>query len=186
MQPYRQLDWSDVNTPAAQALALKAASEGIVLLKNDGTLPFKKSITKLAFIGPWANATTKMQGNYEGIAPFLVSPMQGASNAGFGVTFALGTSISGTDTSGFAEALAAGKAADAIVFAGGIDDTVEAEGNDRINITWPGVQLDLVSQLSSLGKPLVVMQFGGGQVDDTEIKNNAKVSFNMQKNINLY
>ncbi|KAF8914125.1 glycoside hydrolase family 3 protein [Gymnopilus junonius] len=154
VQPFRQLDWSDVNTPAAQALALKAAAEGIVLLKNDGTLPFKKSIKKLAFIGPWANATTQMQGNYEGIAPFLVSPMQGAINTGFSVTFAFGTSISGTDTSGFAEALAAAKAADAIVFAA----------------------LDLISQLSSLGKPLVVMQFGGGQVDGTEIKNNTKVN----------
>ncbi|KDR83517.1 hypothetical protein GALMADRAFT_649372 [Galerina marginata CBS 339.88] len=176
VQPFRQLDWSNVNTPAAQVLAHQAAVEGIVLLKNDGTLPFKKSIKNIAFIGPWANATTQMQGNYQGVAPFLVSPVQGAVNAGFTATITLGTTISGTSTTGFASALAAAKAADAIVFGGGIDESIEREGMDRINITWPGVQLDLISQLGALGKPLVVVQFGGGQVDGTALKNNAQVN----------
>ncbi|KAF8974417.1 glycoside hydrolase family 3 protein [Flammula alnicola] len=175
VQPFRQLGWSDVNTPSAQALAHQAAAEGIVLLKNDGTLPLKSSIKKIAFIGPWANATTQMQGNYQGIAPFLISPVQGVINAGFSATYTLGTSMTGMTTTGFAAALAAASAADAIVFAGGIDDTVESEGNDRVNITWPGVQLDLVSQLGALGKPFIVMQFGGGQVDGTSLKNNTQV-----------
>ncbi|KAF8165129.1 beta-xylosidase [Crassisporium funariophilum] len=176
LQPYRQLGWADVNVPSAQALAHQAALEGIVLLKNDGTLPFKSSTKNVAFIGPWANATTQMQGNYQGIAPFLVSPVQGATNAGFSTTFTLGTTISGTSVTGFAAAMAAASAADAIVFAGGIDETVEREGQDRIDITWPGAQLDLIAQLSTLGKPLVVVQFGGGQVDGTALKTNAKVN----------
>ncbi|KAF9484016.1 glycoside hydrolase family 3 protein [Pholiota conissans] len=175
-QPFRQLGWSDVNTPAAQALAYQAAVEGIVLLKNDGTLPFKSSIKNIAFIGPWANATTQMQGNYQGTAPFLISPFQGALNAGFKATFNLGTTTSGNSTSGFAAALAAANSADAIVFAGGIDDTVESEGNDRTAISWPGVQLDLMAQLAALEKPFVVMQFGGGQVDSTALKNNTLVN----------
>ncbi|KAF9569465.1 glycoside hydrolase family 3 protein [Agrocybe pediades] len=176
IQPFRQLTFADVNTPDAQALAHKAAVEGIVLLKNDGTLPFKSSIKNIAFIGPWANATGQMQGNYQGTAPFLISPVQGAINVGFKATFTAGTTISGNSTSGFAAALAAAKAADAIVFAGGIDESIEREGMDRNDISWPGNQLDLVSQLSGLGKPLVVMQFGGGQVDGTALKNNAKVN----------
>jgi len=176
-QPYRQFTFENVNTPAAQALAHQAALEGIVLLKNDGTLPFKKSIKKIAFVGPWANATTQMQGNYQGTAPFLISPFQGAINAGFSATLTQGTTVTGTSTDGFAAALAAAQAADAIVFAGGIDESVEREGMDRNDITWPGNQLDLISQLSGLGKPLVVMQFGGGQVDGTALKNNAKVNF---------
>ena len=64
-QPYRQLGWSDVNLPSSQALAQTAAEEGIVLLKNDGTLPFSRSVKKIALVGPWANATTQMQSNYE-------------------------------------------------------------------------------------------------------------------------
>lgn len=116
-----------------------------------------------------------MQGNYNGIAPFLISPVQGAINAGFQVTFTEGTNMTGTSTAGFAAALAAASAADAIVYAGGIDETVESEGNDRMAISWPGVQLELVAQLSALKKPLVIVQFGGGQVDGTALKNSTQV-----------
>ena len=146
-----------------------------MLLKNDGTLPFNKSIRKLALIGPWANATTVMQGNYFGVAPFLISPLLGAQRAGFEVVYAIGTNVTGNDTSGFAEALTAAKSADAIIFAGGLDETVEAESLDRLNVTWPGMQLDLVAELEKVGKPLVVTQFGGGQVDDTALKSNDRV-----------
>ncbi|KAG6919304.1 hypothetical protein DXG01_007437 [Tephrocybe rancida] len=176
VQPYRQLSWSDVNLPDAQNLAYQAALEGIVLLKNDGTLPFKSSIRKIAVIGPWANATTQMQGNYQGIAPFLVGPFQGAVNAGYQATFERGTGISDGSTSGFAAAVAAAQAADAVIFAGGIDDSVEREGGDRTTIVWPGSQLDLIAELEAVGKPLVVLQFGGGQVDGSALKSSQKVN----------
>lgn len=148
-----------------------------MLLKNDATktLPLKAGL-KIALIGPWGNATVAMQGNYFGTAPFLISPQAGAIAAGYSVTFVQGATISGTDTSGFAAAVAAAQAADVIVYAGGIDDTVEAEGMDRSTITWPGVQSNLITSLTAVGKPLVVVQFGGGQVDNSAIKANAGVS----------
>ncbi|OZJ03557.1 hypothetical protein BZG36_03104 [Bifiguratus adelaidae] len=175
-QPYRSLGWSDVNTASSQALALTAAREGIVLLKNDGTLPLSSSIKKLALIGPWANATTQMQGNYNGRAPFLISPEQGATKAGYTVTFEYGTAINSGSTSGFAAAISAAKAADAIIYLGGIDESIESEGNDRTGIAWPGNQLELISQLGLLGKKFIVVQMGGGQVDDTELKANSSVN----------
>ncbi|PIL26674.1 hypothetical protein GSI_11250 [Ganoderma sinense ZZ0214-1] len=176
-QPFRQLSWSDVNTPQAQQLAYTAAVEGMVLLKNDGTLPLAKHVRKLALIGPWANATTLMQGNYEGVAPYLVSPLLGAQQAGFEVEYVLGTGVTTVnDTSGFAAAVAAASEADAIVFAGGLDETVERESIDRLNVTWPGNQLDLVKELAAVGKPLVVAQFGGGQLDDSTLKANHAVN----------
>ncbi|KAK7048179.1 glycoside hydrolase superfamily [Favolaschia claudopus] len=175
-QPYRQISWNDVNTPAAQSLAHTAAVEGLTLLKNTGALPFSKSIKSLALIGPWADATTQMQGNYEGIAPFLISPFAAAQAAGFETTLTAGTGINSNDDSGFAAAIAAARAADAVVFAGGIDNSIEAEGRDRDTIVWPGNQLDLISQLAAVGKPLVVLQFGGGQVDDAALKSNPNVS----------
>lgn len=79
--PYRSLGFKDVSTPAAEALALKAAEEGIVLLKNDGTLPLSlptDKITTIAMIGGLANSTTQMQGNYYGIARYLHSPLYAA------------------------------------------------------------------------------------------------------------
>jgi beta-D-xylosidase 4 len=46
---------------------------------------------------------------------------------------------------------------------------------DRQDLTWPGNQLDLVQQLSQGGKPMVVVQMGGGQVDSSSIKANSKI-----------
>ena len=122
------------------------------------------------------NATTLMQGNYAGVAPYLISPLLGAQQAGFEVEYVLGTNVTTTnDTSGFAAAVAAAKRADAVIFAGGLDETVERESLDRLNVTWPGNQLDLVAELGSVGKPLIVAQFGGGQLDDSALKSNRSV-----------
>ena len=97
-----------------------------MLLKNDGTLPLSvKGV--LALIGPWAAATTQMQGNYAGVAPYLHSPLYAAQQAGFSVAYAQGADINSDNTTGFAAALAIAKEADAIVYLGGIDDSVEAE-----------------------------------------------------------
>ncbi|KAH9897826.1 glycoside hydrolase family 3 protein [Cubamyces lactineus] len=176
-QPYRQLNWSDVNTPQAQKLAYTAAVEGITLLKNDGVLPLSKHVRKIALIGPWANATTLMQGNYQGVAPYLISPLQGAQQAGFEVEYVLGANVTTVnDTSGFPAAIAAAKRADAVIFAGGLDETVEREEVDRLNVTWPGSQLQLVAALERVGKPLIVAQFGGGQLDDSALKNSKAVN----------
>jgi beta-D-xylosidase 4 len=176
-QPYRQLAWSDVNKPDAQALAHTAAVEGLVLLKNDGFLPVSPSGKTVAIIGPYTNATTDMQGNYFGTAPFIVTPFQGAMDAGFDkVMSATGTSISSTSDAGFAAAIDAANSSDIIVFTGGINNSIEAESRDRLTIAWTGNQLDLVKQLASLGKPVIVVQFGGGQVDDTVLLENDAVS----------
>ncbi|KIK68708.1 glycoside hydrolase family 3 protein [Collybiopsis luxurians FD-317 M1] len=176
VQPYRQLDFSDVSTPAAQQLAYILAVEGITLLKNDGILPLKSSKSTIALIGPWANATTQMQSNYNGAAPFLISPLAAFQNAGFRVNFANGTTISGNSTSGFSAALAVARSSDIIVFAGGIDGTVENEALDRIDITWPGNQLELIEELAAIGKPFIVLQMGGGQLDSSTIKASASIS----------
>lgn len=116
-----------------------------------------------------------MQGNYFGVAPFIVTPLQGAINAGFRVTSAAGTAINSTSDAGFAEAINIAKSADVVVFAGGIDNTIEREARDRLTVEWTGNQLDLIKQLTSLGKPVVILQFGGGQVDDTELLENQAV-----------
>jgi beta-glucosidase-like glycosyl hydrolase len=80
-QPYRQLNQNDTNTTEAQQLALKSAQESIVLLKNvNKALPLNMdqlTSKTIALIGPTANATSLMQGNYHGSAPFLIDPITG-------------------------------------------------------------------------------------------------------------
>lgn len=65
---YGNLGPSDVCTSSNQELAREAARQGIVLLKNNAnSLPLNPaSIKSLAVIGPNANATKTMIGNYEG------------------------------------------------------------------------------------------------------------------------
>ena len=64
---------------------------------------------------------------------------------------------------------------DIIIFAGGIDNNVEAEGMDCMNITWFSNQLDLISQLRTLGKPVLILQMGGGQVDSSSFKHQPNI-----------
>ncbi|KAH2157149.1 hypothetical protein KXW33_006943 [Aspergillus fumigatus] len=173
---YRDLTWNDVVTTDAWNISYEAAVEGIVLLKNDGTLPLAKSVRSVALIGPWMNVTTQLQGNYFGPAPYLISPLNAFQNSDLDVNYAFGTNISSHSTDGFSEALSAAKKSDVIIFAGGIDNTLEAEAMDRMNITWPGNQLQLIDQLSQLGKPLIVLQMGGGQVDSSSLKSNKNVN----------
>ncbi|PMD42097.1 glycoside hydrolase family 3 protein [Hyaloscypha variabilis F] len=172
---FSSLGWADVGTAGAQQLAYEAAVQGMTLLKNDGTLPLPNSVSNVAVIGPWANATQQMLGNYNGIPAFIVSPLVAFQEGWSKVTYALGTPIRSYNSTGFDVALSVASSADYIVYCGGIDTSVEVEGLDRTNITWPENQLDLISQLAALKKPLVVVQFGGGQLDDASLLSNPGV-----------
>ncbi|KAK0478837.1 glycoside hydrolase superfamily [Armillaria novae-zelandiae] len=170
-QPYRQLSFNDVSTPEAQNLAYKAAVEGIVLLKNDGLLPLSlQNISSIALIGGWANATQQMQGNYFGQAPYLHSPLYAAQQLGLTINYA--QRLGGQGGSPWTVATQS----DIIIFADGIDDSVESEGMDRVSISWTETQLDTIGQLASYGKPMIVLQMGGGQIDSSPIKNNPNIS----------
>lgn len=176
---YGSIGWSDVNTPAARELALRSASEGIVLLKNDnGTLPLKLQGERVALIGHWANGTRQMLGGYSGIPPYYHSPVHAARqlnltyNMASGAPLAQGDNATDTWTSG---ALDAASKSDTILYFGGTDQSIASEDRDREEIAWPAAQLTLINKLSELGKRLVVIQLGD-QVDDTPLLENKNVS----------
>lgn len=169
-QPYRALGWANVSTPAAQDLAYQAAVKGTVLLKNsNNTLPLTDLAgKKVALIGDWAAATTQMQGNYYGNAPYLHSPLWAAQQllGDDNVLYANGPSYGDPTTNSLWDPIwAAAGEADVILYLGGVDDSVESEGMDRVSLGWTGNVLDIIGELALLGKPLVVVQMGGGQVD---------------------
>jgi beta-D-xylosidase 4 len=174
-QPLRSLGWSAVNTAYAQSLTYRAAWEGVVLLKNNGVLPLSTSkYHTVALIGPWAD-NSGLGGIYGGPSTFTTTIRQGMTSTFTTVSYQLGSAMSGSSTSGFAAALSAAKSADVVVFCGGIDSTYEAETLDRANITWPTNQLSLINQLAAVGKPMVVVQLGGGQLDDSQFVSNANI-----------
>lgn len=176
-QPYRSLGWDDVHTPEAQQLAYTAAVSGTVLLKNNNTLPLGLEGKKVAVIGDWANATSQLHGNYFGIAPYLRSPLYAAEQllGNDSVFYSAGPGYQDPTTNDWDSIWEAADAADVILYFGGIDQDTEAEGNDRISIAWTGQQLDVIGELALMGKPMVVVQLGGGQLDSSPIADNPGV-----------
>ena len=77
MVPYAQTPDSEIDSEAHRALALKAAQESIVLLKNDGTLPLSAEIKKITVVGPLAESTKVLHGNYSGTASRATSALDG-------------------------------------------------------------------------------------------------------------
>jgi len=81
LQLYRQITKSAVDTNASRQFAFESAQQSIVLLKNlNNSLPLnltELTNKRIALIGPTANATKLMQGNYFGVAPYLIDPLTG-------------------------------------------------------------------------------------------------------------
>jgi beta-glucosidase len=152
--------------PAHLAAAEELARRSIVLLKNDGTLPFGRSIRKLAVIGPLADAPAEMLG-----------PWSGAGEAGDVVTLLdglrrkLGPSTELLTTSGgsverasaddLAKAREVAAGADAVVLALGERAGMSGEAASRTNLDLPGDQMALVEAVLALGKPTAVVLFNG-------------------------
>jgi beta-glucosidase len=75
---WSQIPFSVVDSPRHQALALQAARESIVLLRNAGNvLPLRKSLGTLAVIGPNADEPRMLLGNYNGEPSHPVTPLAG-------------------------------------------------------------------------------------------------------------
>jgi beta-glucosidase len=74
---YAQIPFSENDSAANRELARKAAREVMVLLKNDGSLPLKSSVRKIAVIGPLADSIPALEGNYNGTSSHYVTPLDG-------------------------------------------------------------------------------------------------------------
>ncbi|SOV09811.1 uncharacterized protein UDID_08981 [Ustilago sp. UG-2017a] len=165
--------------PSSQRLAYTSALSSITLLKIlDSTLPIKQKPTKIAIIGPYTNVSTSFRGNYAGPAAFNMTMVDAASRVfpDAKIVWVNGTDISGPYIPSDAQnAVKLASDVDSVVFAGGIDASIERESHDRKDIAWPPNQLRLIHDLSQSRKKdkkskLVVVQFGGGQLDGASLK----------------
>ena len=179
--PYAAEDIAaNLNPPEAQALALKAALESCVLLKNDGILPLKPDAGRIALIGPGA-AMTQL-GDY--CAPSATERAVTIREAfekrlGDRLVFERGTSIAFEEGDSIDRALQAAEDADAVVLVladssssyGGVgwgDENITGkpvatcgEGFDTHTLAFPGAQQKLFDRVASLGKPLVLLMMTG-------------------------
>ncbi|HHV61661.1 MAG TPA: beta-glucosidase [Firmicutes bacterium] len=171
------------DTGEYREVALRAARESIVLLKNEsnenegGLLPISKSVKSIAVIGPSAASTRNLLGDYSYTAHLardedsvrVVSVLEGIKNKvspGTVVRYAMGCDITGTSTAGFEEAVKAARESDVAVVVVGEKSGLSAsdttgEGRDRAELGLPGVQEDLVRAVCATGTPVVVVLVNG-------------------------
>ena len=182
--PWSNLDLAQNDTPDHEALALKAAEESIVLLKNNDLLPLDRhNIRRIAVIGENADSVPMLRGNYDGTPARPVTILEGiktVAGPNIEVTYARGCPLAllndgsnKPDAATLAQALAAASAADVVIYAGGINSHLESEesrhansyvgfvGGDRTQIELPSVQTDLLKALYATGKPIVFVNCSG-------------------------
>ena len=76
--PFANISASQIDSPEHRRLALRAARESIVLLKNQvDILPLSPAIKTIAVIGPNAESLVSLEGNYNGTPPRPVMPIDG-------------------------------------------------------------------------------------------------------------
>ncbi|GAB2283015.1 Probable beta-D-xylosidase 6 [Dionaea muscipula] len=170
----------DVCSKEHRKLALEAARQGVVLLKNDKKLlPLNKdSVSSVAIIGPTANDTSQLGGAYSGIPCEPKSYVEGIQMYIKNTRYAAGCpDIPCGSSSQLDEAILIAKEADHVIVVAGLDLTQETEDKDRVSLLLPGKQMELVSSVAAVSKrPLVLVLTGGGPLDVSFAKQDPKIA----------
>jgi beta-glucosidase len=174
--PYANTPESEIDSTPHRALALKTAQKSMVLLKNDGALPLREGIKKILVVGPLAESTEVLYGNYSGTPSNAVSVLEGIRKQfpRARVSYEPGTSfLSEKPVSGdpLIAAVSAARKVNVIVAVVGITSKLEGEemkvdvpgfrGGDRTNLNLPEDESALLGALKGSGKPLVVVLMNG-------------------------
>lgn len=170
-----------VHNREAQELALQAAREGIVLLKNENnTLPLNRSsIKSIALIGPNVKEEKSLSSRYGPTHSKVVTVFEGiraALPASITLSYAKGAehtdkNFPASDVEDFElspeedallnEAIALAAKADVIILAVGDNDKTVGESKSRLSLDLPGRQELLVRKIAALKKPTVLLLVGG-------------------------
>jgi beta-glucosidase len=78
---WAQIPYSVNQSPEHDALARETAQKSLVLLKNDGVLPLSRALKRVAVIGPTADDTMALLGNYYGTPSDPVTVLRGIREA---------------------------------------------------------------------------------------------------------
>ena len=171
--PYvdEQLAEKEVGTPDNIAVAKQVALESAILLKNDGILPFDKSINKVAVIGPNADNMYAQLGDYT--APQdperVVTMYEGIRDKGRAVVTddlrsadAIVMVVGGSSARDFKTSY---EDTGAAIVDEHVSDMDCGEGYDRSSLKLLGGQEELMQQVYALGKPVVTVYVCGRPMD---------------------
>ncbi|QFY11907.1 glycosyl hydrolase [Nonomuraea phyllanthi] len=170
----------DLDSPGNRALARELAEKSVILLDAGEALPLNPGLRRVALVGPCADDPRTFMGCYAfpnhvlprhpglglGIeAPSLLDALR-AELPGAEIVYERGCEVQGEDRSGFGAAAEAARGADVCVVAVGdlaglFGHGTSGEGCDADDLRLPGVQEDLLAELSATGTPVVVVVVSG-------------------------
>ncbi len=157
-----------------QELALQAAREGIVLLKNDNNLlPLDKNPKSIAVIGPNADHDLNLLGDYiaKPVLQDVVTVLDGIKNKvspGTKIHYVKGCDVLGTEVNEIKQAQHVASNADVAIVVVGENERhapggkgTNGEGKDVCDLDLTGLQEDLVKAVYETGTPTVVVLVNG-------------------------
>lgn len=158
-------------------LALKAAEESVVMLKNNGVLPIdKQSIRTIAVIGPNADSEEILKGNYNGTASkkyTILEGIQELAGEDIRIYYAEGAHLYRDNVESLAEtddriqeAVSVANHSDVVVLCLGLNGSLEGEegdannsyaGADKADLELPDSQKRLMEAVCGTGKPVILL-----------------------------
>lgn len=183
-----------VGSRASRDVALEVAREGVVLLKNDGILPLRKDLKRIAVIGPNADMQYNQLGDYtapqaEESVVTVLEGIKGIAGADTEVAYVKGCAVRDTVATDIDSAVEAAQASDAVVMVMGgssardfdtkyiatgaaesgkteqLADMDCGEGFDRATLSLLGDQEKLLEAVLATGKPVIVVYIEGRPLD---------------------
>lgn len=185
---FDDIPYSVVACEEHRKMALEAARQSMVLLKNDGVLPLGDGIKTIGVIGPNADSREALLGNYTGTPIKHVTVLEGIMNEaekrGIRVMYSEGCHLYKDRTSVLAkkydrdsEALTVAEQSDVVVLCLGLDASIEGEqgdaGNefgsgDKNDLRYPAIQRHLMEIVLETGTPVILVSMTGSAMDMRE------------------
>lgn len=187
--PFAAIPYEVNDCDKHRTFSKEVAQRSMTLLKNDGILPLNAGkLSSIAVVGPNANSTRALIGNYYGTASGYVTVLEGIKNyAGKDVRvfYSEGCPLIKEYSEGIAEmikegpdriseALSCVERADVTVLCLGLDETLEGEegdtsnfsaSGDKLDLLLPKVQRKLMDAVLATGKSVIVVIMAGSALD---------------------
>jgi beta-glucosidase len=173
-----KLDRKVINCEKHRKLALKAAHESIVLLKNDNNLlPLDSSPKKIVVTGPAAANAHALFGNYYGVSSRFVTILEGLGEKvrdkfGINLDYRQGCLMYSENSKSLVH-YGEANVSDVVIAVMGLDGAMEGEegdaiasdsNGDRNTIELPPWQLKFLKAVRNAGKKIILVLTGGSPI----------------------
>ncbi len=166
--PYVNEKASVMYAPAHLKAAKRAATESVILLKNEkGILPISPSVKTVAVVGPMADAPHEQLGTwvFDGEETRTITPLRAIRNlAGnnIHVIYEPGLTYSrDTNKAGVIKAASSAAKADLVLAFVGEESILSGEAHCLADLNLQGAQSELIAALAKTGKPVVTIVMAG-------------------------